>query len=314
MDKKRIFIVSVLIFLCCPIFTFSETINLESGKTIENNYCGADNRHYDTPISNCFRKTVVLIGILSLQEKNGQKTYFLEKPQWGDRSRLSFPAKHNRFYVSPDEFGPDVPKIFIEFKKGVDIQKFFKKQVRLVGKVDNKESTPFKCTGVPGEQIIWSEKYPNGDYCIIKDEPRRIIIEVEQIERYIPPETWAWVDNNLPNLKSKEVIKENVIKTAKFFPAVIFSNHDCLFLDSPKAKDQFKKIVIEGTENCTWKEYLDSTIEMTARGALEKRVYDFGECCHCPPGAKCGCGPCGEHTWECINAEEIWGENNAAPK
>jgi len=306
--EKRIFfaMLSILIYSC--VLTFAETVDLNSEETKERDYCGPQERHYDTPIAKCFGKTVQLIGVLSSEEKNGQNSYFLEKPVWGDRSRLSFPAKNDHFYVSPDEYGPDVPKIFIEFKNEVNIQKYFKKQVKVTGKVDNKESTPFKCTGAPGEQIIWSENYPNNDYCIMKDEPRRIVIEAEQIGRYIPPETWAWVDNPPPNLKSKEVIKENVTKKAKFMPVGVFSNYkyDCLFLDSPLVNDQFKKIVMEGTENCTWKEYLDSTIEMTARGTLEKRVYDFGKCCKCPPGAMCDCGPCGEHSWECINAEEIW--------
>lgn len=49
---------------------------------------------------------------------------------------------------------------------------------------------------------------------------------------------------------------------------------------------------------------------MTARGTLEKRIYDFGECCHCPPDTKCDCGPCGEHTSECINPEEIWSKKS----
>lgn len=312
--KNKIFIVSLLIFLCCPVLTFSETVDFNSGKTKEEDYCGAVKGQYDTIISRCFGKTVALIGILSSEDKNGQNIYFLEKPQWGDRSRLSFPAKNERFYVSPDEFGIDVPKIFIEFQKEINIQKYLKEQVRLVGKVDNKEAAPFKCSGAPGEQIIWSEKYPNGDYCIRENEPRKIIVEVDQVERYIPPETWIWMDEPkgiFPKLKSKEIIKEGVTKTAKFSTSgSSFFSPDCLFLDSPIAKEQFKKIVLEGTEHGSWKEYLDSNIEMTARGNLEKRVYDYGECCHCPQGVMCDCGPCGEFTKECINAEEIWREKS----
>jgi hypothetical protein len=260
----------------------------------ETSHCGADQGYYDTNISKCFGKTVTLISTLSLEEKDGKNVYFLDNPQWGDRNRLN----------------SDERKIYVEFQKEINIQYYLKSQVKLIGKVDNKEPTPFKCTGVSDEQIIWSEKYPNSDYCIIQNEPWKIIVAVDQIERYVPPETWSWVDESKDRavkLKSKNVVDNDVTKTARFIPMppILGSDPDCIFLDNEDIKRKFKEIVLAGTEHGSLDEYLISNIEMTANGSLEKRVYDYGPCCKCPPGVYCNCSPCGEHTHECLNPKTL---------
>ncbi len=111
--------------------------------------------------------------------------------------------------------------------------------------------------------------------------------------------------DNLPKLKSKDVVRENITKTARFtvVPEIGFSQMglDCLYLDKADIKKQFEKIVSAGTIHGTYEEYAVSAIEMIVRGPIEKRVYDYGKCCKCPAGAMCDCAPCGEHASECIN-------------
>lgn len=304
--KSKIVIPFIVILIIFGFFSPKKIKYIDNSSQIgekitEASLCGPNKNYSSTgDMGKCLGKKVELIGALAVQEKNGENIYFFNNPRWGNR----------------EEVGDKDHMIFLEFQKDGEIQPYLKKEIILRGRLDTKEELTYSCTDASGRsfelivspQEVEEKLKPIDIQCSLKNQKMDFIVKVEQVDRYISPETWAWVDGYREDKykyqpKSKIIVNKEVTKTGRlipFVPGSVGGYADCLFLDDPEANRKFKEIVLSGTENGSWGEYEIANIEIVATGPLERRVYDYGECCKCPPGVYCDCAPCGEHTFECV--------------